>query len=76
MPGGVEVGKDAIPKDGVKNTSDDVFGVGLVGEHVDAERSDPAFFHDQGIEYRLVRIAKNAAELRLSMSLSRIHVAS
>jgi hypothetical protein len=36
----------------VKNGSDDVFGVGLVGKDVDAEGSDSSFFHAaaEGIE--------------------------
>lgn len=76
VPGRIEVGKDAIPVDGVKNASDDVFGVGLVGEDVDAERSNSAFFHGQGIGNRLFHVAKKTVELRLSIPLSKTHVAS
>lgn len=72
---GLEVGKNAIPEDCVKNGSDDVFGVGLVGKDVDAERSDSAFFHAaaEGIGYCLVHVARKSAGWNLSMSLSQRH---
>lgn len=71
MRRGLEVGEDAIPEDGVKNGSDDVFGVGLVGKDVDAEGSNSSFFHAEGIGYCLVHVAKKTAEWNLSMSLSK-----
>ena len=70
MRRGLEVGEDAIPEDGVKNGSDDVFGVGLVGKDVDAEGCDSSFFHAEGIGYCLVHVARKAVESNLSMSFS------
>lgn len=67
MRRGLEVCKDAVPEDSMEDSSDDVFGVGLIGEDVDAERRNSSLFHGQDVGCTLSHVARRNAELEVSI---------